>query len=586
VESPVRAWLELQCQMIAGAEAGLVMLGSSEPSAGPGQVVSWPFLEPAGPRLSATVERALERGKLEVQVSEDGTDAAAATALVAVPVEVDGCICGAAGVSVRGVPPAELKALAGLLGYGAQGLAQLIQAQSRYEPLADRLALAGDLLEGERLAEAAHAFAVRLAQSMGCERVAVGLRRRERIRVVGLSTTPRFAEESDAVGDLVSAMQEAVDQDAVLELPAPPDAPVHSLHAHEGLTRSTGAGAVCTVPLASRGRSVGAFTCEWREASELEARLRSRMREAGVVCGPILELMSRAEAGPLERVGASLLRWSERHFGADPTLRRGALAAVGALLVLLALVPAPYRISARATIEGRVQRALVAGVTGYVAEANARAGDLVRAGDVIARLDDRDLRLERSRRASEVAQLQKEHRGALAGRERTQVSILEAKLDRAAAELGLAEEQLGRTAVAAPFDGIILKGDLDRSLGSPVELGSVLFEIAPLDGYRIIIEVDGRDINDVAVNQRGRLALAALPGHALPLVVERITPISTVQDGRSYFRVEAVLEEPMEELRPGMEGIAKIEAGRRRLLWIWTHEMIDWLRLLAWGFLP
>ena len=58
------------------------------------------------------------------------------------------------------------------------------------------------------------------------------------------------------------------------------------------------------------------------------------------------------------------------------------------------------------------------------------------------------------------------------------------------------------------------------------------------------------------------------------------------EEGRNYFRVEAVLEEPSEALRPGMAGIAKIDAGRRRLLWIWTHEMLDWLRLSTWSFLP
>ena len=35
-----------------------------------------------------------------------------------------------------------------------------------------------------------------------------------------------------------------------------------------------------------------------------------------------------------------------------------------------------------------------------------------------------------------------------------------------------------------------------------------------------------------------------------------------------------------------MEGIAKIETGPRRLLWIWTHAAMDWLRLLAWHWLP
>ena len=69
-------------------------------------------------------------------------------------------------------------------------------------------------------------------------------------------------------------------------------------------------------------------------------------------------------------------------------------------------------------------------------------------------------------------------------------------------------------------------------------------------------------------------------------MVERVTPLATTADGRNYFRVEAALEEQVDALRPGMEGIAKVDVGRRRLLWIWTHEMIDWLRLWAWSFLP
>jgi RND family efflux transporter MFP subunit len=304
------------------------------------------------------------------------------------------------------------------------------------------------------------------------------------------------------------------------------------------------------------------------------------------ICGPILDLMDRAEAGTLERAKGWITRWSERHFGPSRALAKSTLAASALLLLLLSVVPVRYRISADATLEGRVQRALVAGVSGYIREANARAGDLVQAGDVLARLDDRDLLLERRKRESQKLQLEKEYRQALSERDRTQVSILRSQIEQAAAQLGLVEEQLGRTHVVAPFDGVILEGDLDRALGSPVELGDVLFEVAPLDGYRIILEIDGRDIADVAAGQRGRLALSALPGRTLPLVVERITPMSTTQDGRSYFRAEAVLEEPFEALRPGMEGIAKVDAGRRGLLWIWTHETFDWLRLWTWSFLP
>ena len=50
--------------------------------------------------------------------------------------------------------------------------------------------------------------------------------------------------------------------------------------------------------------------------------------------------------------------------------------------------------------------------------------------------------------------------------------------------------------------------------------------------------------------------------------------------------VEARLLDVSPHLRPGMEGYGKIEIGRRKLLWIWTHKMTDWLRLKLWAWTP
>ena len=35
-----------------------------------------------------------------------------------------------------------------------------------------------------------------------------------------------------------------------------------------------------------------------------------------------------------------------------------------------------------------------------------------------------------------------------------------------------------------------------------------------------------------------------------------------------------------------MEGIGKIDIGERKLIWIWSHKLIDWFRLLAWTWTP
>jgi multidrug efflux pump subunit AcrA (membrane-fusion protein) len=140
--------------------------------------------------------------------------------------------------------------------------------------------------------------------------------------------------------------------------------------------------------------------------------------------------------------------------------------------------------------------------------------------------------------------------------------------------------------VLAPFDGIVVSGDLSQSLGSPVEKGKLLFEIAPLDSYRVVLEVDERDIADVEVGQHGQLLLAAFPSEPVAVSVSKITPVSAAKEGRNFFRVEAALDQPHERLRPAMEGAGKIEIDRRSLVWIWTHQVVDWIRLTVWTWLP
>jgi hypothetical protein len=70
------------------------------------------------------------------------------------------------------------------------------------------------------------------------------------------------------------------------------------------------------------------------------------------------------------------------------------------------------------------------------------------------------------------------------------------------------------------------------------------------------------------------------------MILSKITPVTVAEEGRNSFRIEARLTEPGPQLRPGMEGVAKIETGQRSLAWIWTRAVVEWLRLVAWKYLP
>ena len=356
--------------------------------------------------------------------------------------------------------------------------------------------------------------------------------------------------------------------------------------AHAALCQSHEMGCAFSVPLAAHGVPIGAICTEYRNQHPAGPVIAARLEQLATILGPLVALR-RDEALPVVKRIVKGLRQSYADWTGGR--RRAHLIVIGATLLLvtiLALMPGRYRIGSPARLEGLVQRAIVAPIDGYVAESRARAGDEIKRGEILGSLDDTDLRLEGRKWTARLGQLNKEYRAALAARDRSEANILRARIAQARAELDLVEEQLARTVLIAPFDGVVAEGDLSRALGSPVERGQVLFQVAPLDRYRIVLEVDETEIDEVREGQRGWLKLTAQPGKDLALIVERVVPIAVSEDGRNFFRVEAKLEQPDRSLRPGMQGVGKIEIGRRSQLWIYTHTLFDWLRLRLWAWLP
>jgi RND family efflux transporter MFP subunit len=260
--------------------------------------------------------------------------------------------------------------------------------------------------------------------------------------------------------------------------------------------------------------------------------------------------------------------------------------ALAVITLILIFGTGSYRVTADARIEGETQRALTAPFNGYVREALHRAGDVVKRGEPLARLDDRDLKLERTRLAAQREQYFKQYREAMAKRDRAAARIVSSQIEQVDAQVALMDEQLSRAELAAPFDGIVVSGDLSQSLGAPLERGQVLFEVATLDAYRVAIQVDERHIADMKANQRGELVLSSMPAERLPFVVTKITPVNTAREGKNFFRVEAQLDATGPRLRPGMEGVAKVNVDERHLFVIWTRELTNWIRVKLWSWLP
>lgn len=467
-----------------------------------------------------------------------------------------------------------------------QGQANLGRRQADSARLMAALLAACD--EHRRFDGAALALVNAVPGETGFDGAALGMLRGGRIRLEALSRQAGFSRRSARARAWEAAMDEALAQAEIVAFPARQDARRMIDQAHRALVRDLGAGLVVSAPLRVRGQVVGVLSLERRAqdgglipaaetlddlrlvTAALAPLLKAKLDERRLISGRLRDLAGRGLSAVL---------------GRRPAIGLGVLAGVLAL-ALPWLVPVQQVLRADATVEGAIQQAATSPVEGFIAAAPVRAGQMVGAGDLLARLDDRDLMLEHAAAAARTDQARQTLREALAQGDRAAGAIARADLAEAAAALHLAEVRLARLEVRAPIDGMVVSGDLSQRIGAPVRQGEVLFEIAELSGWRLRIDLSEYDLALVSPGQTGSAALAGLPGLSVPFRVRDIASVSDPGDGENRFRVEAVIARPPPGLRPGLTGTARITAGDTTLARSWLRGSLDRVRLFLWRFLP
>ncbi len=435
----------------------------------------------------------------------------------------------------------------------------------------------------EKFDDSKVAVLAELAAQVDCTRVIFGRMVDDKLMLESVSGVSHPDPRSARLRAARQVMQQAVDVARSLSWPNASSKPTaQTLRKFAESNQLAGA---CVVPLVQGFRSPMVFLFEYADSGHWNDNIEKKCNDASRMAAPLLAWKHDRDRPWWRRFFSICREGLELLAGAG---KRKHLLATSVFLgfLFLALGQTDYRVSASAVVEGAIQRAVVAPYDGFLADAMVRAGQTVTSGELLARLDDRELQEKRRRLQAEVAELSRQHRQAIATLNRSEASIINAQIEQANARLQLLEDQLQRIELRAPFDGRVIAGDWSRSLGMPVSRGDVIFEIAPLDAYRIVLEVSDRDIADLAADQSGEVILSALPHQPIPVTLTRITALASNDSTEPTFRVEAEPAEIPETLRPGMEGLAKVSVGERRRWWVWTHALTDWLRLQLWRWLP
>lgn len=250
------------------------------------------------------------------------------------------------------------------------------------------------------------------------------------------------------------------------------------------------------------------------------------------------------------------------------------------------------RISAPGQVKPVTEVKISANVMGKITRLPVKEGDRVKRGQLLLEIDPAPIRaqVEQYRAALELARAQLVQSERLLGRKRelftqglsstgeveeleTQASVNRAQVARDEAALRQAKEELARTTIVSPLDGVITELNVEMGevvvTGTMNNPGSVIMTVADLSRMEVEAKVDESDIRDVRVGQDAEVTVDALPDTVLRGKVSEVgnaaitSEVVSTEESTPDFKVNVEIDKPPASLRPGMSATIKVKTAER-----------------------
>lgn len=424
-----------------------------------------------------------------------------------------------------------------------------------------------------------------LSSRLRADRVSLGWLRKDYIRVQAVSHMENFSKHMEGVQELEAAMEEAFEQDAEILWPPPPDQPDAPLISRDQrkYCESQTAGHVVSVPLRKDGEPVAVITLERKSSNFTDHELRW-LRLCADQVAPRLCHLEETDVWFGKRWARKSMRAAGSLVGVEHTGWKilGILGVV--LLAFLLFGRWPHRLRGDFQLRSEVVRVLPAPFDGFIDEALVEKGDVVAAGQVLLRMDTRDLLIEKASALADLSRYSREMEKARAAGELADMRMAEAMAQQSEARLAMVEDRLARASIESPFPGAVVDGELQDRAGAPVRRGDVLFRVARWDAMRVSADVDESDVDYLETGAEARLIFSSRPEDPVRARVTRVEPMAQTREQENVFVAHLAIEDGEAPWwRPGMSGTVRIDAGKERPIWLLTRRTLDYFRL-RWGW--
>jgi len=460
------------------------------------------------------------------------------------------------------------------------------------------LLIGGPGVEGKRLAErrsiephSAASHPVRLAYSLisdlearyGFDTTAIGYVNQSSVEVAAVSGVEDLRPANPGISVMRAAMEECLDRgEPVIHLGFNVEDADDDSRLHAQWSAESNGNPVASLPLVCMDEVVAIVSISQGAGTKLTLDQVHLIAEELSGYAALVPLTRAAARGVVPHIMDSV-RDAFRNL-LKPGGRRSLIALCGLVTIILWLAfgSLNHTFTVPCVVKATDRRTISCPRAGILAELFVKPGDRVRQGQLLAALDANDEFLKRAELAAEVESLDALIDHAVATRDSGQLRIHEAKKRSMLAQLAIVDARIGQAQIRAPQDGLILEGDLREQLGGRLKMGDRLFELARYDQASVSLRIPERLVLSAHECEIAQFAPTARPNSIYRLEDLRIAPASTVVEGSNVFLGEATVPIDLDELPPGMEGTAHIDAGPQSSWWVLTHRVTDWLQLNFW----
>ena len=436
--------------------------------------------------------------------------------------------------------------------------------------------------ESAHFGEAASRLCNELESELGAMRVTLGWRKKGLMELIATNHGGRMRNDTETAGALARAMDEAAEQDCEVGNPSIRGAEIN--RQHKVFSEGHGNCQIVSLPLRKDGVVHGAVTVEYPNSSDGISQERiDALRVVLDLVSPQLVTLQEKSGW----IGARVWRSIRRRFASLLGYRHTGWKLAG-LIVLLGfiaccIIPITHKVKAAFVLRTEASADLTAPFSGYIDTVLVSVGDIVKEGQLLATLDRRELVMQKTELRAERDRSLSDARRYEAEGDLSQMKLSQLSVEQADAKLQVLDYRLARTEIRAPFDGVIVKGDLKERLSSPTQVGEVLMRLVEIKDTYAELQVDERDIHFLTQGMDGEMAFTSRPQEKFGVSLAQYEPVAVIKETGTYFRVRVnVSETPEDWWRPGMSGVCKIDIGERSIAWVYLHRTWEFVRMKLW----